>query len=1061
MPATIILVDDHPIFRQGLSNLLAKEKDLTVVGEAEDGQMAIELVCKKLPDLVVMDINMPNLDGIEATRQILSECPDTKVVALSVHSSKQFVRDMFKAGASGYILKESIPEEMVEGIHQVLAGMVYLSKSISKTLISDYRTLLSSPHPDPHEPYTTILFTKLYPPPISADVIPRARLIEHLENGRGNSITLIAAPAGYGKSILASQWLEVSELPGAWVSLDKGDNDLRVFLIYLLETIQNLFPDQELTLKSLLGSAKLPSLEVAARYLLNDFETISKRFILVLDDYHHIRQSEIHDFLINLLAHPSPNMHLVLISRRDPSLPLTSLRSRGMMTEVTAKDIRFTVSETKLYLERFLRMNIMDKTAEVLEEKVEGWVTGLHLAALSIKNANDQELLTDGLMETSQYVRDYLVQEVLSKVPPQFNPYILQAAILDRFCASLFDALSLDGPEGNSMEANTTGQDFIDWVIQANLFIISLDTAKRWYRFHHLFQELLQGQLGRTYSKEEIAALHKAASRWFAGNDLIEEAVQHGRASGDLISAARLVEKNREAALNADRRFDLEKWLSVLPNHLILERPGLLLARAWVLYSHFELTKIPPVIDAAEKLLKDVKGHQSITGEIHFFRGFFYYFQNKGKLSLKHLDKARELVPETSHEICGQIEMFYGLTRQMLGKKDDALATLDDLLIHPLWVRGIAMARFLSTKVFIYIISGELEQAAAENKQLYDLASKDNYASARAWGVYLKGLILFYQNDVEAAIDFFIQAIDGKYIRQTRVSVDSMAGLALAYQANGDMDKAAATIKRLREFCDTTHDPVSALIARSCHARVSIMLGDQKPVTDFVREDTFPVENMVWWIETPAKTYCRALLAEGSDLSLKDAEARLQKLLELNQANHNVLQSVSTLSLLAVTFQKQGRDDEALQTVEQALHLTNSTSIIQPYVELGPPMADLLKQLAGKNIAVQYIGKILEAFSDSEAVLSPPSPRLHAETASSQVSPVAPESRPHPLVDPLTNRELDVLELLAQRFQNKEIAKKLYISSETIKGHLKNIYQKLGVSSRRQAVEKAKELGML
>jgi DNA-binding NarL/FixJ family response regulator len=238
MPATILIVDDHPVFRQGLRVLLEKEKDLKVVGEAGDGREAIDRLRELAPDIVVMDITMPNLDGIEATRQILSEFPDSKVVALSVHSGKQFVSGMFQAGAVGYILKESVPEEMIEGIRNILAGNMYLSRSVSGIVASEYKKLLSNADHPYDVSSEQILRTKLYRPPVFADIIPRARLIELLEQGRHRAMTLISAPAGYGKSILASQWLETCQRPSAWVSLDENDNDLRLFLTYLLEAVQ-------------------------------------------------------------------------------------------------------------------------------------------------------------------------------------------------------------------------------------------------------------------------------------------------------------------------------------------------------------------------------------------------------------------------------------------------------------------------------------------------------------------------------------------------------------------------------------------------------------------------------------------------------------------------------------------------------------------------------------------------------------------------------------------------------------------------------------------------------
>ena len=723
MTARILLVDDHPVFRQGLHHLLAKEKDLIVVGEAGDGQMAIEQVQQNKPDLVVMDINMPNLDGIEATRQILSKAPETKVVALSVHSGKQFIRDMIQAGAAGYILKESIPEEMVAGIRTVLAGEVYLSRSISKTLVSDYKALVSDSETETNESTKVILYTKLHRPPISASIIPRTKLIAAIENSVHNPMTLIVAPAGYGKSILASGWLEVSQLNGTWVSLDEGDNDLRVFLGYVIEAIQKVVAGHKLKTKALVVGGRLPSAKEVGQYLLNDLEPCSEKFALVLDDYHLIRNEAIHEFITELLIHPSPAMHLVLVTRRDPPLPLTSLRARGMLAEIAQADLRFTPPETQAYLERFLHITISDFTARILEEKMEGWVTGLHLAAISMRDNSDQEQLIDGLQGTSLFVQEYLLQEVLSKAPTAIRRHLLQTAILSRFCAPLCDALMPDAPDDSHAEPQANGREFVDWLVTGHFFIIPLDTTGRWFRYHHLFQQLLQDQLKRNQRPEEIDGLHSRASDWLARNQFIEDAINHAIVAGELEKAAQIVEENRHRVLNEDRWYVLETWLPMLPDDAIRQHPGLLMAKTWLLYHHFNISKIPPVLDAAEALLGDPQDYQSdekpdgrsTQGEIDFFRGYFYYFQNDGTASLKHLTAARERVPENHQEIRGQIEILHGLAMQMQGQQETALDQLIRLLDRPQWEKSVARTRILVTVVYIQIISGNLNQAAAAN----------------------------------------------------------------------------------------------------------------------------------------------------------------------------------------------------------------------------------------------------------------------------------------------------------------------------------------------------------
>ena len=673
MPHTILIVDDHPVFREGLRRLLEKEKDLKVVGEAGDGLEAIERLRELSPDLLVMDIAMPNLDGIDATRQILSESPHTRVVALSVHSGKRFVRDMLQAGAAGYILKESVPEEMVQGIRTVLSGDVYLSSAISGIVLSEYRKLLSKVGPEEGTSPEPILRTKLHSPPVSADIIPRARLIELLEKGRQRPMALISAPAGYGKSVLASQWLEICGCPGAWLSLDENDNDLRVFLTYLIESIQDAFPGLALKTRTLLKAANLPSEKVLAYNLLNDMEQVEEPFILVLDDYHRIREKAVHSLLIALLRYPSPMLHLVLLTRRDPPLPIGPLRAGGQLTEITMEHLRFTLSETTAFLARFLPASLDENTASVLNEKVEGWVTGLRLAALSMGQKEERDRILEGLGEGAYFVREYLMQEVLLKVPGNFAGFLIETSILNRFCAPLCDAVHL--PEERPVENEKNGQEFIEWLEKTHLFVVPLDETHKWFRYHHLFQQLLQNQMERRYSSEEIAAIHTRAALWCEENGLVEEAIKHDLAAGDTAGAVKLIGLKRHSVQDDDKWYLLEKWLSFFPDTIIETHSELLMVHTWIFYHHFQFVSILSALEKMEPLLKKEPADHPLKGEMDFFRGYCSYFLNEGPHSLKHLQAAIDHIPQTYHEIRGQAELVFGLALQMEGRTEKAIHT--------------------------------------------------------------------------------------------------------------------------------------------------------------------------------------------------------------------------------------------------------------------------------------------------------------------------------------------------------------------------------------------------
>jgi LuxR family maltose regulon positive regulatory protein len=792
---TILIVDDHPVFREGLRRLLEKEKDLKVVGEAGDGLEAIERLRELSPDLLVMDIAMPNLDGIDATRQILSESPDTRVVALSVHSGKSFVRDMLQAGALGYILKESVPEEMVQGIRTVLSGDVYLSSAISSIVLSEYKKFLSTVRPEEDSSPEPILRTKLHTPPVSADIVPRPRLIELLEKGRQRPMALISAPAGYGKSVLASQWLEVCTCPGAWLSLDENDNDLRVFLTYLIESVQDAFPGVALKTRTLLKAASLPSLKVLAYNLLNDMEQVEEPFILVMDDYHRIREKAVHSLLIELLRYPSPMLHLVLLTRRDPPLPIGPLRAGGQLTEITIEHLRFTNSETAAFLARFLSASPDESTASVLNEKVEGWVTGLRLAALSMGQKGERDHILEGLGEGAYFVREYLMQEVLLKVPGNFARFLMETSILNRFCAPLCDAVQL--PEERPVENEKNGQAFIEWLEKTHLFVVPLDETHTWFRYHHLFQQLLQDRLKRKCSPEEIKALHLRAGQWFESEGLITESIEHALAAGDDICAAQTLERHRDRELTVDRWYVVKRWLDMIPIQIRRRRPRLLLTEAWIRNLQHRPERIPELLEQAAFFLRGRPEDAKVSGEIGFFRGYTAYFEGSGERSLQYLKDSVSQLAGTNSPFLGEAELMLGLARSMVGQKDDAVRGLKARIKTVDPTEYYLRSRLIAGLSFIHQLWGDLPAATAEAKNLRRISLKYRLGLAEAWSYYFLGCSHLQVGQLEAASRHFAKAVKYRYVLEPRASLDAIAGYALTQQFMGLNDKAAESCTQL------------------------------------------------------------------------------------------------------------------------------------------------------------------------------------------------------------------------------------------------------------------------
>ena len=525
MAITILLVDDHPLFRKGVRLLLEEQEDFDIVGEAGDGQEAIERVQTLSPDVVIMDISMPDFDGIEATRQIVCEDPATRIIALSMHAGKSFVEGMLRAGASGYILKKSVPEDLVNGIRTVTQGDTYQSPAIADIVVTEYKELLAkSPAIPQTEGTLPILRTKIRRPALLADLLPRSELMERFDDLRLRRLTLVSAAAGYGKSTLANQWLEAWDGPSAWLSLDDEENDLCQFANHLLAAITSACPGTCDTTRSLLHIPELPPVSDLSRYLLNDLDSIEAPFILVLDNFHKIRNKAVHDLVGAVLTHPPPNLHMILLTRRDPPLLTSKLRALGQVNEIGPAELRFTVAETTAFLKNSIGQSIDENAAETIQRTLEGWPAGMRLISQSLKHPDYIDDLLVGLKGGFASTVDYLMSEVLSRQSPEMTRWMTATAILDRFCATLCDALQ--GLEDKTGTDEMNGDEFIAILKRDNLFLVALDSENRWFRFHSLFRQLLQQQMDRHWAPDEIAALHSRANAWCDKNDINNAALQ-------------------------------------------------------------------------------------------------------------------------------------------------------------------------------------------------------------------------------------------------------------------------------------------------------------------------------------------------------------------------------------------------------------------------------------------------------------------------------------------------------------------------------------------------------
>jgi len=885
-----------------------------------------------------------------------------------------------------------------------------------------------------------LIQTKLHPPIVNENLVERPLLMQKLNHNRKRPLTLITAPAGYGKSTLLSSWLKtMAPQPTAWLSLDTYDDNLTTYLTYFIAAIQTMFPNTGQEAMALSSKAETVPQRVLLSTLINDLNTVQERFVLILDDYHLIENKKIHDFMSEFLSHAPSTTHLVLASRTDPRLPIVEYRSKNKVIEIRAQDLRFTLSETNGFLQQNLGRTIDDTITKEIHQRSEGWVTGLNLVVLSMRRSSQAEPSFDMLNTNNQFVTDYLMAETLSNQDEIFQEWLLKTAVLDRFCPALCDALcsSLE----NSQLHSFNGQIFKEYLTNNHLFIIALDNEQTWYRYHHLFGQFLRQVAKQRYTEAELALLHSKAAQWLAKNQLLEESLHHALIAKDFDTAAQVVEDHARTLLDEDKWHILEVWLAQLPNDQIQQRPILLLAKAWIAFHQFALRTIPPILERIEEILTDDAEKRPLWGEVDFFWGHHWYWHGQQEKSLNRLSQALERIPKTHHLARGETELFWGLAMQMAGKKNDGIQKINQWLYYEHKLHPGRQTKLVGAFIFIHLLTNELTEASLSTQQLYDIAIKKNIAYIKAWSAYLLGQIYFCQHDLENAINHFQEAIQSRYVLHKAAAIDTLAGLAFCYQSSNQSKKAESTMSDLQTFAWETNNPAYITIARSAQTRLALSQGDAELANRLLQSADLTTDAgiLFYWLETPRLTECRVLVAQGTDISLAEAQKKLTTLHHMARTNHNTLKMVEILLLQTMASQKQNHLDDALQTLQNAAKLASIGNYLRPFIEAGPELIKLIPQLPPTETDSFFIQNIQKSIV-----------KQYPTTAPSES-----------LEEILTYREKELLTLLAQKLSNQEIATELTISLHTVKRHASSVYQKLNVKNRRQAVIIAQKAGLL
>ncbi len=899
--------------------------------------------------------------------------------------------------------------------------------------------------------------TKLYRPPLPTDYVPRPRLSDQLKPHTVRRLTLLSAPAGFGKTTLLSAWLAQSELPNAWLSLDENDNDVVTFLSYFIAAVQTIFPDAARATQALTNALTLPPLAILTVSLINELDELDEPFILVLDDYQVIQALPIHALMEELLRHSPRPLRLMIASRFDPPFGLGLLRAHGQTIELRAEDLRFSLQETHALVRAALGTQVEAGFAEALHARVEGWVTGLRLAMLSLRLHEREKTTFDLLPARDRNLVEYLGSQVLSQQPPAVQKFLIESSILERFSGALCEAIT-----GLGDDEVCDGQAYIEWLEQHELFVVRTDASGQWFRFHQIFREFLQARLAATYSTEDISTLHRRAAQWFAAHDLRDEALRHAIAGGDLAQAANLVEEHRRALLDELRLARLEGWLQLLPRRVIEERPALLLAQAWVEWYRGKLAEVIALVDRAEGLIewshvvaqdanldagarqlvmpKDTPGAKSLRGEAATLRSYQYYWMGEFTRSHTQAQIGLNNTPRESLLVRAAARMFLAMTSQAHGDLDEANRVIQEGL-NEAGTNRTDQLRNSVTPLFMYWANAYITRVRDTAMYMLELDKNQVHPELFHWANKFLGSVHYQRNELSEAEHYLQAVVKERHLAYAAAALNSAFALALTYQAQDQPEQARATLEMLQGFLAELGNGTMLPLVQAFQAELALRQGLVPVATQWAMGARPGALVPAPLFYTPSLTLPKVLLAQDTAESCRAAVELLSRFGEFYEQTHNVYASIQVLALQALLYQQEGDRTAALTALERALSLAEPGGFIRLFADFGSPMGEMLKALYRRNSARRYVGQILDALMPVRS----PVPNI------SQAA----------MVEPLTPRELKILTLLAQGLSNKEIAAQEVTTVGTVKQYNLHIYQKLLVTNRADALAKARALGLL
>ena len=877
-----------------------------------------------------------------------------------------------------------------------------------------------------------LLGTKLRPPRRRRATVERGRLADPGVADTGPALTLVSAPAGFGKTTLVSEWLTSART--AWLGLDPGDDEPTRFWTYVVAALEEALPDLGSESGSLLRDPRLP-IDVALATLINDVEAAATDVVLVLDDYHVIQDPRIHASVSFLLDHLPAQLRLVIATRADPPLPLASMRAAGELREVRAADLRFTAEEAAEYLNGAMGLSLTPGDVEVLGSRTEGWIAALQLAALSIQGRSDPDQFIAEFAGEDRFILDYLADEVLDRQPPGVRDFLLDTSILGR----------LSGPLCAAVTGDEHARGRLDELDRANLFVVALDDRRGWYRYHHLFGDMLRARL-LDERPERVPELHRRASEWYAANDLPQGAVEHALAGGDVERAASLIERAAPALTRARQEALLRSWLERLPDEVYDDRPVLSILLVGARMSTGDATRVTSLLERAERWL-DADGSPIVVDEVEYrrlpatiamYRAGLALLAGDVDATMRHANRVLDLVGPSDQlqhgaaaALLGLAHWYQGELEPAAGRYSESIACFED---------GDFLADVMGCSLAladIRITQGRLDDAQRTfESALGHTADHPGLRGAADMHVGCS-LLATERNDLVAAAEHLGEAADlGEHLGLPQHPYRWRVATAWLRRAEGDLDAALDLLEEAEGRYDTDFSPPVRPVA-ALKAQVQLERGDHAAALGWAHAHPLGIDDECTYVhEFEHLTMARVLLAAGSVDEIDRAMSALDRLLASADIGQRTGSSIQILVTQALGHLRAGRSAEATAAVSEALRRADGRGYVRTFLDVGPPLAELLRGLDGPS--GEHARRLL--------VTEPP------EGAPRRSRVAGP--------DELSERELEVLRLLRSDLSGPDIARGLHVSLNTLRTHTKHIYTKLGVTNRREAVSRANELGL-